>query len=141
MKVLFDTSVLIAATLLRHEHHSPSAAAYLKAERKSACCAAHSLAEIYAVLTRMPGAQRMAGDQALLIVDQIRELLTIITLDEEDYYSALASAVALGIAGGTIYDALLAKCAIKANAGIIYTGDVDDFRRLGLEVARRVRTP
>jgi predicted nucleic acid-binding protein len=43
--------------------------------------------------------------------------------------------------GGTIYEALLAKCALKANATIIYTWDVDQFRRLGSEVARRVRTP
>jgi predicted nucleic acid-binding protein len=83
----------------------------------------------------------MGGDQALLLLDQIRERLTVITLNEEDYYSAIASAVAQGIVGGTIYDALLAKCALKANATIIYTWDVDHFRRLGPEVARRVRTP
>ena len=141
MKVFFDTSVLIAASLLQHEHHLPSSAAYLKADKKTAGCAAHTLAEVYSGLTRMPGPQRMGGDQALLILDQIRERLTIITLDEEDYYSAIAFAVAQGIVGGTIYDVLLAKCALKANATIIYTWDVDHFRRLGPEVARRVRTP
>jgi len=141
VKVFFDTSVLIAASLLQHEHHRPSVAAYLKADKKNACCAAHTLAEVYSGLTRMPGSQRMRGDQALLFLDQIRERLTIITLDEEDYYSAIASAVAQGIVGGTIYDALLAKCAIKANATIIYTWDLDHFRLVGPEVARRVRTP
>jgi len=40
-----------------------------------------------------------------------------------------------------IYDALLAKCALKANATIIYTWDLDYFRLLGPEVARRIRTP
>jgi len=139
--VFFDTSVLIAAGLLRHEHHPPSAAAYLKADKKTACCAAHTLAEVYAGLTRMPGAQRMTGDQALLLLDQIRERLTIITLNEEDYYSTIASAAARGIGGGTIYDALLVKCAIKANATIIYTWDLDRFRLVGPDVAQRVRTP
>ena len=38
--------------------------------------------------------------------------------------------------GGTIYDALLAKCALKANATTIYTWDLEHFRRLGPEVAR-----
>lgn len=141
MKFFFDTSVLIAAILFRHQHHRPSAAAYVKADKKNACCAAHTLAEVYATLTRLPGGQRMAGDQALLFVDQIRERLTIITLDEEDYCSAIASAVAQGIMGGTIYDALLAKCALKANATTIYTWDLDHFRLLGPEVARRTRTP
>ncbi|MGA9811377.1 MAG: PIN domain-containing protein [Terriglobales bacterium] len=141
MKVFFDTSVLIAAILLQHEHHRPSAAAYLKADKKNACCAAHTLAEIYASLTRMPGGQRMSGDQALLLLDQIRERLTIITLDEEDYCSAIASAVTQGVVGGTIYDALLAQCALKTNATTIYTWDLHHFRLLGPEVARRVRTP
>lgn len=141
MKFFFDTSVLIGAILVRHQHHGPSAAAYLKADKKNSCCAAHTLAEVYASLTRMPGGQRMAGDQALLFVDQIRERLTIITLDEEDYCSAITSAVAQGVMGGTIYDALLAKCALKADATNIYTWDLDHFRLLGPEVARRIRTP
>ena len=141
MKFFFDTSVLIAASLFQHEHHLPSATAYLKADKKNACCAAHTLAEVFASLTRMPGAERMSGDQALLFLDQIRERLTIITLNEEDYYSAIASAVAERVAGGMIYDALLAACALKAGAKIIYTWDLDHFRRLGPEVARRVRTP
>ncbi len=141
MKVFFDTSVLIAASLLQHEHHPSSSAAYLKADKKNACCAAHSLAEVYASLTRMPGAQRMRGDQALLLLDQICARLTIITLDEEDYCSAIASGAAQGIVGGTIYDALLAKCAVKANATLIYTWDLDHFRLLGPDIARRVRNP
>jgi predicted nucleic acid-binding protein len=141
VKVFFDTSVLIAASLLQHEHHQPSAAAYSRADKRTAGCAAHTLAEVYSGLTRMPGSQRMGGDQALLLLDQIRERLTVISLDEEDYYAVIASAVAQGIVGGMIYDALLAKCAIKANAAIIYTWDLDHFRRLGPEAARRVRTP
>lgn len=44
----------------------------------------------------------MGGDQALLLIDQIRQRLTIITLDEEDYCSAITVAVAQGIVGGTI---------------------------------------
>ncbi|MGH9545337.1 MAG: type II toxin-antitoxin system VapC family toxin [Terriglobales bacterium] len=141
MKAFFDTSVLIAAILLQHEHHQPSAAVFLKADKKNSCCGAHTLAEVYAGLTRMPGGQRMGGDRALLFLDQIRERLTIIALDEDDYYSAIASAVAQGIAGGTIYDALLGQCALKAHADTIYTWDLNHFRLLGAEVARRVRTP
>jgi predicted nucleic acid-binding protein len=141
VKVFFDTSVLMAAILQQHEHHQPSAAAFLKADKKNSCCGAHTLAEVYAGLTRMPGGQRMAGDRALLFLDQIREHLTIVALNEEDYYSAIASAVAQGIAGGTINDALLARCALKANADTIYTWDLNHFRLLGSEVARRIRTP
>jgi predicted nucleic acid-binding protein len=141
VKIFFDTSVLIAAVLVQHVHHQPSSAAYLKADKKNASCAAHTLAEVYASLTRLPGPQRMGGDQALLFLEDIRRRLTIITLDEEDYCSAIASSVAEGVVGGTIYDALLAKCALKANAMTIYTWDLDHFRLLGPEVARRVQSP
>ncbi len=141
MKFFFDTSVLIAAVLVQHAHHQPSWEAYLKADKKSAACAAHTLAEVYASLTRMPGPHRMGGDQALLFLDDIRRRFTIITLDEEDHCVAIASAVAEGVGGGTIYDALLAKCALKANATTIYTWDLDHFRLLGSEVARRVQSP
>ena len=141
MKWFFDTSVLIAAVLVQHPHHQPSAAAYLKAEKKTAACAAHTLAEVYASLTRMPGSQRMAGDQALLFLEDIRRRLTIVSLDEEDHCSVISSAVADGVEGGMIYDALLARCALKANAAIIYTWDLDHFRRLGPEVARRLQSP
>jgi len=141
VKFFFDTSVLIAAVLVQHTHHQPSSEAYLKTDKKSGSCAAHTLAEVYASLTRMPGPHRMGGDQALLFLEDIRRRLTIITLDEEDYVSAIASAVAEGVVGGTIYDALLAKCALKANATTIYTWDLDHFKLLGPEVARRVQSP
>jgi predicted nucleic acid-binding protein len=54
---------------------------------------------------------------------------------------AIASAVAQGVVGGTIYDALLARCALKANATTIYTWDLNHFRLLGPEVARRAQIP
>lgn len=141
MKWFFDSSVLVAAFLDEHIHHQPSLVAYVKANRAHACCAAHSLAEVYATLTRMPGVHRAAPDQALLVLDNIRERFTIVALDLEEYCSAIADAAAEGIVGGTIYDALIARCALKVKATAIYTWNVDHFRRCGPEVARLVRTP
>ncbi|MGH9537250.1 MAG: PIN domain-containing protein [Terriglobales bacterium] len=141
MKFFFDTSVLVAAILRQHVHHRTSLAAYLKTEKKIAGCAAHTLAEVYSALTRMPGAQRISGEQASFFIDEFRRRLTIVTLDEADYASTIASAAAQGVTGGTIYDALLAKCALKANAAIIYTWDLGHFRLFGAEVSSRVRTP
>jgi len=67
VKSFFDTSVLIPAFLEDHEHHQASFAAFLKADRKHACCAAHSLAEVYSAVTGLPGAHRLSGDQAFLL--------------------------------------------------------------------------
>src|SRR5207245_3241809 len=58
-----------------------------------------------------------------------------------EYWAAIGEAAAKNISGGTMYDALLAKCALKAGAEIIYTWNVGDFERLGKQVARRLQTP
>lgn len=127
--------------LAQHIHHSASLAVYRHSEKRTSVCAAHTLAELYAILTRLPGKQRMDTDQVLLFLDDVRKRLTIISLTEEDYYSTLSASAGEGILGGTIYDALLARCALKSNCDIIYTWNTADFSRLGTEVAKRTRTP
>jgi predicted nucleic acid-binding protein len=141
VKIFFDTSVLVAAVSVRHIHHEPSLTAYLAANKNQAGCAAHSLAEVYATLTRLPGEQRMSCEQVLLFLDNMRDRLKTIVLDEEEYCSAIADAAGEGLVGGTVYDALIARCALKAKATTIYTWNLDHFLRLGSEVAKRVRTP
>lgn len=106
-----------------------------------ASCGAHSLAEVYANLTRMPGRDRTTGPEAMLFVDQLRQMLRVITLEVHEYAAVLGASAQRGIVGGAIYDALLAQCALKAEAEVIYTWNIKDFARCGPEVARRLRTP
>lgn len=141
MKALIDTSVLVPTFLGDHEHHEASLDAFLRFGRREACCAAHSLAEVYATLTRMPGKYRVSCDQAILFLAEIRQRLTLVALDEEEYYAAIEQASALGVTGGTVYDALLARCALKARADTLFTWNVKHFQQLGLEVVKRIRTP
>ena len=66
MTVLFDTSVLVAAVLRQHPAH-PEAAAWLqavKSEERSGVVAAHSIVELYSVLTRLPLHPRIEPDTA-----------------------------------------------------------------------------
>jgi predicted nucleic acid-binding protein len=141
MKAFFDTSVLVPTFYGDHVHHQASLELFIKFSRESGCCAAHSLAEVYATLTRMPGRHRISGEQAMLFVVTIRERLGIIALDGDEYASSLASSAARGIVGGTIYDALLAACALKARAGTIYTWNTRHYAQCGPDVVRRLRTP
>ena len=99
------------------------------------------MAEIYAALTRLPGNQGLAADQALLFLDETRSRLQIIALDPVDYYQWINSAAAEDILGESIYDMLLARCAVKVDAEVIYSWDACDFARLGPEIAKRVTTP
>ena len=50
------------------------------------------------------------------------------------------ASAAAGIAGGSMYDAILGHCAIKAKAEVIYTWNARDFLRLPA-IAARVKTP
>jgi hypothetical protein len=50
-------------------------------------------------------------------------------------------AAAFGIVGGTAYAAIIAYCALKANAQTIYTWNVKHLNRLGETIAARVRQP
>ena len=141
LKRFLDTSVLVATVLMQHPHHSRSLAVYSECRKADGYCAAHSLAETYATLTRLPGNLRMSAEQALLFIEDVRRRLTIVSLDESEYFAVLLEAAAEDIGGGAIYDALIAHCAINSRADVLYTWDVTDFRRLGTNIARRVRTP
>src|SRR5579864_5010455 len=114
MKAFFDTSVLVPVFYGDHVHHRASLDLFVQFDRESGCCGAHSLAEIYATLTRMPGRHRISGEQAMLFIGSLLERLTVVALDGDEYARCLASSAALGIVGGATYDALLARCAIKA---------------------------
>jgi predicted nucleic acid-binding protein len=141
VKWFFDTSALYPVFIDDHAHHEASLAAYLRADPAQATCAAHSLAELYATLTSMPGPNRLSAEQVFLILDDIRERLAVIALGPDEYREAIGDAAAEGVLGGTVYDALIARCALKSKATIIYTWNLKHFRRFGPEVAKRVRTP
>jgi len=66
MKGFFDTSVLVPLFYRDHVHHGPSQDLFIQFDQSTGCCGAHSLAEVYATLTRMPGKRRISGEQAML---------------------------------------------------------------------------
>jgi predicted nucleic acid-binding protein len=141
LKSFFDTSVLVASFLDGHEYYERSFAVLARADRKNACCAAHSLAELYSTLTRLPGKLGLSVEQALASLDSVAERLELISLEAPEYRHAIREAASEGVVGGTTYDALLGQCALKARATKIYTWNVGHFRMLGADIAGRVRTP
>jgi predicted nucleic acid-binding protein len=141
VKWFFDTSVLIPAFVEDHEDHDRCLAVYAPSHKRVACCAAHSLAEVYAGVTRLPGVFRASPEQAMLFLADMEEHLTIVPLDSAEYLATIRHAASNGILGATIYDALLAACAIKARAETIYTDNERHFRMFGPDVARRVKKP
>ena len=141
MKGFFDTSVLVPVFYGDHVHHKASLDLFIKFDKSTGCCGAHSLAEVYSTLTRMPGKHRISAEQAMLFVGGIRQRLSVIALDADEYADALEAAAALGIVGGGIYDAMLARCALKAKARVIYSWNVRHYALCGPDVVQRLRTP
>ena len=141
MRAFFDSSVLVAVFLENHEYHERSFGAFAEADKRRDGCAAHSLAEVYSTLTRLPGRNRLSGEQAFLFLENIRERLALVTLVGDEYYAAIREAASAGVTGGTIYDVLIARCALKARAEALYTWNIRHFEQFGPAIARRLRTP
>jgi len=141
VKAFLDTSVLVATFYADHEHHRQSIDVFLRFDKKNACCGAPSLAEVYAILTGMPAPRRVSGNEALLFLGDIRNHLTLVALNEQEYFQVAEASAEAGLAGGAMYDAVLGCCALKAKAQVIYTWNVKDFMRLGSDIASRVNTP
>ena len=141
MKGFVDTSVLVATFYGDHEHHAASIALFVRLDKQTGCTAAHCLAEVYAVLTGMPGKDRVTPDEALLFLADVRARLAVVSLTEAEYMTAITSAAQYGVTSGGLYDALLARCAVKAKVDVLYTWNVKHFTRLGADLAARVKRP
>ena len=145
MKVFCDTNVLVAAFLRSHPHHNTARPVVqrVKAGQDQGFVAAHSLAETYAVLTRLPGGQQVAPATAWqLISENVVKNLTIVTLNSKEYAETLERAAADGVEGGRTYDALLLAGAVKSGAERVYTTNVRHFQSLADDKTRaRIAAP
>jgi predicted nucleic acid-binding protein len=141
VKAFLDTSALVAAFHLDHPHHEPSFDLFVRCQKRDSCCSVHSLAEVYSTLTSMPAPRRVSGNEALLFIGNLRDRLTIVALNEEEYFRVAEACADAGLAGGAIYDAIHGYCALKAKAEIIYTWNIKHFLRLDPALADRVRAP
>lgn len=144
MRILFDTSVLIAAVVEPHPAHS---AAFpwlqrVKDRTDTGVVAAHSLAEMYAVLTRLPLRPTISPQVARqLIAVNVVDTCEVVVLSVADYVSLLDHLADLKIVGGAVYDALLLHAAHKAEVDKVITLNAHDFRRVYPALADRIVSP
>ena len=108
-----DTSV--AVPLLVQTHHAHAAIVRWWDGRELAL-SGHALAETYSVLTRLPGDLRLApADAARLIAERFVEPLVL----GQDAARRLPDVLGrLGVAGGAVYDALVALAAVEHGASL-----------------------
>jgi predicted nucleic acid-binding protein len=141
LKEFYDTSVLVAAFNRGHVHHEPSIKRLAQAETAHSACAIHTLAEVYATMTALPVKPLIPSEQVFLFIQEIRQRLSPISLDPEEYYETIQKASDHGLTSGRIYDALLLSCAAKSKAQIIYTWNLKHFHTIAPSLAPLIQTP
>jgi len=91
----------------------------------------HSIAEIFAALTRLPVQPRIhPAEAARIVTENILPHFQVVPLGKEDYLEALNTMASGAWVGAKIYDALLLRCAARCAVKRIYTFNLGDFRQL-----------
>lgn len=91
----------------------------------------HSIAEVYASLTRLPVQPRIHPLEAVrIVIDNILAHFEVVPIGKEDYMEALNTVGSGGWSGAKIYDALLLRCAARCTVERIYTFNLGDFKQL-----------
>jgi predicted nucleic acid-binding protein len=143
--VLLDTNVLVASVIEQHEHHERAYAVLdrVQSGKDEGFVSAHGLAEVYAVLTKLPAPFRHTPEQALLSVEEnIIKYFKITSLTAGDYIGVIREAALAGVQGGTIYDAVLVKCAAKAEVEKLFTLNVRHFQSVApRSLQAQIRAP
>ena len=112
-----DTSVAVPLLVASHRDHAVVVRWW---DRRDVALSGHAFAETYSVLMRLPGDARVTpADAARLIRARFTDPLT---LAHESFARLPQLLGSLGIAGGAVYDALVALAAIEHDADFATRG-------------------
>lgn len=144
MRVLFDTSVLVAGIVEAHPAHE-RALPWLARGRSGEIeplVSAHSAAETFAVLSTMPLSPRISpGLARQLVRENVLSVARVVTLSARDYGAVIDEIADLGLSGGAVYDALIARAAVSGKADRLLTLNPKDFLRVWPGGSERIQTP
>ncbi len=141
MRILLDTSILVAAMVEAYPAHEQGLAWLKRVTRGTdkGLVAAHSLAELYAILTTLPVHPSIPpSDARQLIQHNVVQNLEVVFLTDQDYLQVIEHLAALGIVGGATYDALILRAAANAKVDLIVTLNEREFRRVYPDLADKI---
>ena len=133
MKVLFDTSILVAALIEEHPKHERALPWLSKAKRGELefIISSHTLAELYAVLTTLPVKPRISSAICWrLIHENIERYAHMVSLSPKEYVSVIRRLSERSLPGGLVYDALILKVSQKCKVERVLTLNLKHFKRL-----------
>lgn len=127
---LVDTSVAVALAVAEHEAHGPTVNAL---RGRTIGLAGHAWFETFSVLTRLPSpVRRRPSEVARLLAHNFPESRFLDVKGQQGVTTRLAE---LGIAGGSVYDALVGAAARHHSLPLL-TRDrraLDTYRALGVD--------
>jgi predicted nucleic acid-binding protein len=128
-----DSSVVIAALGQWHPAHDASRAAIAGGDRR---LVGHVAFEATSVLSRMPEPYRMMPTVVMDALDRI-STAPWLALDAASQHSCLRRAVAEGLSGGALYDALIAATAREHGATLLSADRRarEAYEAIGVDVA------
>jgi predicted nucleic acid-binding protein len=104
--------------------------------------ATHSIAETYAVLTSLPLSPRIAPSAAWALLEHsVLPYVQTVDLEAAAVRQVVERLSRQGLAGGVVYDALIAAAAMEARADSIVTLNAADFQRVVPAGTLDVREP
>ena len=130
MKWYFDTSVFVAAAVSTHPQYTDAVKVLMElvAGRHHGIASGHSLAEVYAVLTRTPFRNRPSVVQVMQAIESLMlSRIELVTLTGAEYEAVIRRCAANGWTGGRVYDAIHVECAAKSDCDRLYTFNMKDF--------------
>jgi predicted nucleic acid-binding protein len=112
--IAVDTSVAVPYVLRSHTAHD---LVRRHIGERHPSLTGHSLVETYSVLTRLPGDARVAPRDAAVLIEQ--NFGGPLLIDEATTRTLASVLAPVGIAGGAVYDALVALAAHRAGITLV----------------------
>lgn len=112
--IAVDTSVAVPLVVASHEAHDVVAR---WASGRTLGLSGHALAETYSVLTRLPGDARLSPSDAVLLLEENFPLAFPLSAGSTE--SAPREFARHGVAGGAVYDGLVALAASEHGALLV----------------------
>ena len=130
MKWYFDSSIFVAAAVNSHPQYGDAIRVLkeLVADRHQGFVSGHSLAEVFAVLTRTPFHQRPSMAQVMQSIESLILVpMALVTLTGSEYEAVIRRCIENEWTGGRVYDAIHVECAVKSDCDRVYTLNVKHF--------------
>lgn len=143
-KILLDTSVVVPALLHSHPNHA-AADLWITAGQQGRCqlfVALHSVTEAFSVLTRLPTHKYVPADEVWNVIEQtLLPAATIVEVAANDVLAKLRWCASQQLAGGILYDALIALAAETADVDLLLTYNTRHFLQVLPTAVDRIHVP